>query len=376
MPVPAPLIARPDDITDAWLTDALVASGAAPAGAVVERHTAEGIGTGQVGQNVRFTLTWSGIDDADDGAAGSGAGAGVPSTVVGKFAAADEQSRLAGLMTGTYVREVSFYRELADRCAMRIPFCHVAELDPDTGEFVLLFEDIAPARQGDQIAGCTIDEAALAMTELGKLHASYWDDPSLDGREWLAHRARPDSAMILASMYDGFAGGFAERYGDRLPDLTLAVVEAFSGRIGDWLATDEGPLTLLHTDYRLDNMLFGTGPGAPPLTVVDWQTPAVGVGASDAAYFLGGGLGIDDRRTHERDLLEVYRQSLAAGGVELSADALWAQYRANAGAGLHMTVVASMLVGRHDRGDAMFCAMAERHTAHMDDLETLTIISG
>ena len=76
------------------------------------------------------------------------------------------------------------------------------------------------------------------------------------------------------------------------------------------------------------------------------------------------------------DLLEVYRQSLAAGGVELSADALWAQYRANAGAGLHMTVVASMLVGRHDRGDAMFCAMAERHTAHMDDLETLTIISG
>ncbi|MEZ5209292.1 MAG: phosphotransferase [Acidimicrobiales bacterium] len=352
-----------------------MASGAAPAGAVVERHTAEGIGTGQVGQNVRFTLTWSGIDDADDGAAGSGAGAGVPTTVVGKFAAADEQSRLAGLMTGTYVREVSFYRSspTAAPCASRSVTSPSSTPTPASS---CCCSRTSPRRQGDQIAGCTIDEAALAMTELGKLHASYWDDPSLDGREWLAHRARPDSAMILASMYDGFAGGFAERYGDRLPDLTLTVVEAFSGRIGDWLATDEGPLTLLHTDYRLDNMLFGTGPGAPPLTVVDWQTPAVGVGASDAAYFLGGGLGIDDRRTHERDLLEVYRQSLAAGGVELSADALWAQYRANAGAGLHMTVVASMLVGRHDRGDAMFCAMAERHTAHMDDLETLTIISG
>ena len=363
MPAPAPLISRPADITDEWLTGALVAGGVAPSGARVTAHDAEPIGTGQVGDNIRFSLSWAGAAEGE-----------VPPTVVGKFASADETSRMAGLLTGTYVREVSFYRELADHCAMRIPACYVAELDPATGEFVLLFEDITPARQGDQITGCGLEEAALAMTELGRLHASFWADPILEGRDWLMRRGG-DAGVMLASMYDGSTAGFVDRYGERLTPLAVEVVGAFAGRIGDWLAADRGDVTLQHGDYRLDNMLFGTGPGAPPLTTVDWQTPAIAAGPSDAAYFLGGSLPVEDRRDHERELLEIYRAELAASGVETDADTVWEQYRANAAAGLMMTVVASMLVGRHDRGDAMFCAMAERHAAHMDDLETLTLIT-
>jgi hypothetical protein len=346
-------------VTPEWLTEVLRASGAAAAPAEVTAFDTESIGTGKLGENVRFTLAWDGVD-----------GAPVPASVVGKFASGDPTSRQAGLLTGTYVREVSFYRELADRVQMRVPACHLARLDPQTGEFVLVFEDITPAAAGDQITGCTVDEAALAMEELALLHAGLWDDPVLDGRDWLVTRSA-DGGQSLAAIYDALLGGFVGQYDGRLSETARSAAEQFGGRVADWISGDEGPFTLLHGDYRLENMLFGAGAGAAPLTVVDWQTPNVGPGPSDAAYFLGAGLPTELRRSHEQELLEIYRQGLVAKGVELSAGDCWDRYRANTLAGLHMTVVASVLVGREDRSDEMFLAMAERHAAHVDDLGTL-----
>ena len=86
--------------------------------------TAEAIGEGKVGRTFRFALEW-------DGPRG-------PDTVVGKFASDDEQSRMAGLLTGTYVREINFFHDLADQVDIRMPTCHHAELDVTTGDFAIL----------------------------------------------------------------------------------------------------------------------------------------------------------------------------------------------------------------------------------------------
>ncbi|MCZ7528431.1 MAG: ecdysteroid 22-kinase family protein [Acidimicrobiia bacterium] len=154
-----PLVATPGDVTPEWLTGALVGSGAAPRGARVVGLSSETVGNGKIGENVRFVLDWSGPSD------------GAPSTVVGKFASPDPTSRQAGIMTGNYLKEVLFYRELATTVAIRAPRCHAAEIDTETGEFVLLLEDLAPCETGDQIRGCTVDQAALAIEELPRLHA-------------------------------------------------------------------------------------------------------------------------------------------------------------------------------------------------------------
>ncbi len=41
-----------------------------------------------------------------------------------------------------------------------------------------------------------------------------------------------------------------------------------------------------------------------------------------------------------------------------------------------MAVVASVLVARSDHGDDMFLAMAERHAAHVDDLDAWELVGG
>jgi aminoglycoside phosphotransferase (APT) family kinase protein len=170
--------------------------------------------------------------------------------------------------------------------------------------------------------------------------------------------------------------GFVERYGDALADPVLAVGERLMARIGAYLRPRPGPRTVQHADYRLDNLLFGTDEGGPPVAVVDWQTVTLGPAAADVSYFLGAGLVPEDRRAHEEELLREYHGRLGASGVEgYPWDQLHTDYRRYAYAGYIMAVGASMLVERTARGDEMFLAMARRHAAQIEDLGSEALLA-
>ena len=123
---------------------------------------------------------------------------------------------------------------------------------------------------------------------------------------------------------------------------------------------------MTHGDYRLDNMLFG---GPYPLAIVDWQTPGLGAGAADVAYFMGTGMVPEQRRIHERELVNGYHELLLSYGVTgYDAAQCWDDYRYFAFGGLIMAVIASMIVGQSERGDLMFMAMATRSAQMALDL--------
>ncbi len=44
----------------------------------------------------------------------------------------------------------------------------------------MIMEDLADSRQGDQMLGLTVDEAALAVEQAVGLHAPRWGDPTLE----------------------------------------------------------------------------------------------------------------------------------------------------------------------------------------------------
>ena len=52
------LITSAFDVTEQWLTEVLEASGVARGAAVVSFES-EAVGTGQMGENARFTLEWN-----------------------------------------------------------------------------------------------------------------------------------------------------------------------------------------------------------------------------------------------------------------------------------------------------------------------------
>ena len=164
--------------------------------------------------------------------------------------------------------------------------------------------------------------------------------------------------------------GFAERYGERLGPEVLELAEMLLPRAPAYLGDRPGPRALVHGDFRPDNLLVARD----EVAVVDWQTVNSGPALTDLSYFLGGALVPADRAAHEHELLERYRHGLAGHGVETDLGSIETGYRRYALDGLVMAVGASQVVGRTERGDEMFCAMAERSAAHALDAGTLELI--
>lgn len=344
----ARLVADPAEVTAGWLTEALHE---ATGGATVTGFTRQRIGTGLVGQCVRFGLTWD----------RPGAG---PATVVGKFPSAEQKSRDRGRAGGEYLREVRFYQLLADRAGLRLPHCHLAVLDEQTFDFTLLLDDLAPAQQGDQLTGVTLDQARTVLREAARLHAAFWDDPTLREQAWLPRSG--DHADLMGQVLTQLWTGFLPEYADALPPGGAELGARFVRSFPAWAARDTAPGCLVHGDFRTDNMMFGPG----GVSVVDWQTVQTSAAAVDVAYFLGGSLTVPDRRAHEEELLAAYHGELVACGVTgHPLDRLREDYRRCAMHGVIMTVAASQLVETDARGRLMFATMAERHFTHALDAQ-------
>jgi hypothetical protein len=272
-----------------------------------------------------------------------------------------------------YEREVRFYQEIAPTVDMRVPACHHAEWTSATNDFVLVLEDMAPARQGDQLTGCRLDQALVAVRELAKLHGPRWDDPTLFDVEWMEHPS--DSATPSAQlgvMWQMFFPGFTETYRPHLTDDEFELAETFGGRIAEWASQRTGPYAVTHGDYRLDNMLFATPEGGPPVTTVDWQTPGHGAPIVDLSYFCGAAMPPEERRQHDRTFVAAYAEALGAYSITLDEDWLWEEYRRHTFAGLMVAVVASQIVTLNDRSEAMFGAMASRSLRHALDLDSFS----
>ena len=328
--------AHPDAVTAAWLGDVL--------GAAVRALSWQPIGTGQVADSVRFAVEYDG-----DEAAG-------PATLAAKFAAADATSRATAAMFGLYAREVHFYREAAPVLDVRTPRVHFADVSEDGSECLLLFEDMGPARQGDQVAGCDLADARAAIRQAATIHGPSWRNAALLEADWLA--PPPGQREALAALYPPAQTVFRERYADALEPELMAVCEGLAELAPRWFGREVDKLSVVHGDFRLDNMLFDIRGGAEPIAVLDWQTASAGNPLTDVGYFLGCGIGDALRRAHGEELLALYRADMANYGVNFQDSQFDRDYRVGVLHGVATAVFSAAHVERTARGDANFLSMA------------------
>lgn len=333
---------QPSALEPGWIEDALRQSGALSTGRIIEIAW-EPIGTGQVGDSARFHLAYS---ESGDG----------PATIAGKFPAADQTSRSTAAMFGLYRKEVEFYRRAAPVLDVRVPQVHFAGLSDDGSEFILLFEDLGPARGGNQLASCGIDDAREAIRQAAAIHAPSWHNSDILEAGWI--KPPPDLGERVGAMYPQAQAIFRERYADTLEPEFMQICVELAENAQLWFKRDDPPQCLVHGDFRLDNMLFDIKGGAEPIAVLDWQTVTIGNAMTDIGYFLGCGLGDELRRAFENDLLDLYCSEMTRRGVPMDRDDVWRDYIVGALHGVSTAVFSAAFVERTERGDANFLSMA------------------
>jgi aminoglycoside phosphotransferase (APT) family kinase protein len=178
----------------------------------------------------------------------------------------------------------------------------------------------------------------------------------------------------LQGLWGMFVPSFLATYGKYLSADGIALIERFGERIPDWVEGRDMPLTVTHGDYRLDNLMFASEHGGYPVATVDWQTPGQGPASADVSYFMGAGPLPEVRREIERGVLAEYLTALEQYDVKVDESEFWRHYCRDAYAGIIMAVVASQIVGSSDRSEAMFAAMATRHTIHALDASSESLI--
>ncbi|MFE9750152.1 phosphotransferase [Saccharothrix saharensis] len=358
----AHLIAEtPDDLTPEWFTEVLRAGGTIGADAGVTSVDVQQIGTGQLGAVTRAALEY------DHTAAG-------PASLVIKLPSSDEGSRGMGVAMGVYRSEVRFYEQIAPLVDLRTPVLHWSALDEETGRFTLVLEDLSPrADAGDMLAWATAERTSLAIRSLVALQSPLWDDPRLRRKPWLANLG---SMRRLFGAVPAAVGKFKQRFGDRIEAHHTALVETLAPRAPEIVdAVWKPPFVVGHGDYRLDNMLFGRAPSAPPLTVIDWQTTCLAPPGLDIAVFLGSSVDTETRRATEQGLLEEYVDELAEAGVRnFGRTDAWNSYRAASLSPFLLSVFTSVTLEQTERGDAMWTQLLRCSAELVSDTEAARLL--
>lgn len=307
----------PEELTAAWLSTAL----GSEISAVV--RTPLGDGQGFMGDILRLDL------EAKDAA--------IPPALVAKLP--KKANRVMGELLGVYEREIMFFREFGDRVPIQVPRLYYSEFDRDKGSekqeeilravdrlprffgklisglgtaiaaskkrrYLLLMEYFGHMQPGDQLAGLSVSECRQVLSAIAPLHRQYWQSRELDNRFWLL------PMDVDARIRHGMFLQHVDQY-ERELDASLAPQLAWLREHGERLVHQlmlEAPVTLLHCDLRLDNVVFD----GEDCGFIDFQLVRRGPAAYDVAYFLSSALREDATESEEQALLEHYHRTLSA----------------------------------------------------------------
>lgn len=313
---------QPDALTTAWLDQTLKAR----LNTTVTDFSVEffGEGAGIIGQVTRLRLATTEGER----------------TVIAKFPSPAEENRGVAAIYDMYGREILFYEEIADLVSLRVPDCYFTAFNAESQDFIILMEDLQDMRIGDQVEGCTAQDADLVLKGIAQLHASTWEFSHV---KVISH----NNPAQREGMAAGFQVGWpvvSEQFPDLLPDEADLIAERLPSAVGNLLDTMcQAPVSVVHADVRLDNIFFG----ANEIALVDWQSVSTSAPEQDLAYFVTQSLPQDVRES--TDWVARYHGYLTAAGVSYySLDQCRERYRTSA---LYLACYATVIAGTLDLGN-------------------------
>ena len=354
-----PIPAGSAEVTPGWVRQAFAAGGRADVPAVEDVGVEQvGVGIGHVGESLRCHLRYA------------GEAPGAPATVVVKLHSSHPETDKLARRVRLYRRECAFYRLLSHHAPIRAPILYYGDYHRRSNRLVLVLEDLGGMDRVDEIEGADAEQARRVVRAIARFHAYSWGkthtSPYVDIFDSLNPKWRPPVQLIyLASLRRTF-----EVFGDHFSGDMRRITETLGWRAADYMGDlARGPRAFGHGDYRLDNMFFGPGPD--DLAVIDWQVCGGNNPLGDVAYFMGGSLPTDLRRSIEREAVAEYHETLRQEGVEgIDLEDCWRLYRQNMFVRMLVIVIsAGGLDISNERSVRLLGLGLDRTLAALEDLE-------
>ncbi|KAG8672237.1 hypothetical protein FPOAC2_05608 [Fusarium poae] len=270
-------------------------------------------------------------------------------------------------MFAVYRLEAEFYYYLAPKLKIPLPRTIYAGTDTVNGQGIVVLEDLKAQGYtfGNPLETWPVSRVEASVKQLATLHASTWGSNGDD----------IPSLSKTVSLRDAIVGLLAPSEWDKrfAPDARPPVPQYMENR--ELIAATFKALwdsetkmnCLVHGDAHVGNTFISPS-GEPGF--LDWQVIHPGSAMHDVAYFIIGALSIDDRRQHEKALLQSYLEALhAAGGPEILLEDAWEEYRKQAFHGFAWVLAGPMMQKRE-----IVDVMSERHCTAIDDHKLIELL--
>jgi hypothetical protein len=279
-----------------------------------------GVRTSDVTKMDVGTTTRMSIDVEHTGAAD------VPRRWFVKLPSLDWRVRAITALPGLFHNEVRFYREVIQDVPVETPRLLQGIKTWRLAQLVLGDVREDGARTGHTGEDIGADGARACVIELAKLHSKFWQHNDFRDRlAWMRNDARRREDRLSEWLAAPLMRRALKLASGACPELLVKGALEFSrSRRRFMQALHAGPRTLVHHDCHAGNLYWSDGrPG-----LLDWQLARAGEGIGDVAYLLATSLQPEDRRTHERELVELYGSELKASGVHgIESAQLWSRYQ-------------------------------------------------
>ena len=309
-PTPESLLDIPEryeDVTAEWLTQALRAGG------VLGDQEINSFRVEPIGADQSRTSSLARIAVKYDLRA-----EGLPDSIFAKFVSRIPGNRRLANQFDFFRAEIAVYQNLGDAIPMNLPRMYFGAAKEGSDVAVLLLEEIEAISK----AGLFLDkrmltesEAKLALSELSKLHAKWWEDPVLDGFTWLAD-VDSDSRMFLYDSYDEAWRKIKDVLEPALSITEVRICGGFSSYLPTLISDlKRMPMTLCHGDFHQGNLLWDKLGEPRTVWALDWQLPHTGPAVIDVAWFLGIGVAKADVHLVQQKYLPDYHAALLGQGA-------------------------------------------------------------
>lgn len=319
------------ELTPEWFTSVI----APPARIIEVAVTPVGAGVGFMGELYRCGLSWEQSTSGQH-----------PESVIVKLPSNNPDNRALGEALRSYEREIEIYRLLGQDLGVSMPRLYHAALDSDPApwldrpivfllerlsvaavnrllmafvklsgksqrRYLLVIEDICDARPPTQLQGGSLDDASSALKVLARFHAANWmRQQAIQRLDWLWPLNRTPKAFQAS--YRRNRDAFVQQWGPSLGAPVIAWLDDIDDRLPEMSnSLVAAPWTLVHGDFRLDNLLFRPD---GEIVVLDYQGVGYGRPGFDVAYFITTALD-PQHKFAETDLLHAYHDELLAAGV-------------------------------------------------------------
>lgn len=201
--------------------------------------------------------------------------------------------------------EKHVYRHVLSRTNISHPMLVAVATDGERG--VVVYELITGAAQGDILAGCSDATLERIVDELAKLHAAWWrraDEVGVPAAE----------AWMRRELTEADVDACLERVGAALQPDAIALIRTIPGCVDEVIdELVEHPLTVVHADAHLDNVLIRAD-GSP--VILDWGTARVAPAGLDLARTQIECMTAEQRRRLRGPMGRRHHQALIENGID------------------------------------------------------------